>query len=187
MSAAGADWLVREDREKYEQPEKVIDALRLTSEMTVADVGAGVGYFSLRISPRVPQGKVLAVDIQPEMVQLLQKNIREAARTNIEAILSTETDPHLSPMSVDLALMVDVYHELQYPEEMMSGIRRGLKRDGRLVLVEYRGEDPNVPIKPLHKMSKEQIMKEFPPNGFKLVEQFDKLRWQHLMFFERAE
>jgi len=185
MSAAGADWLVREDREKYEQPEKVLDALQLTPQMTIADIGAGVGYFSLRISLRVPQGRVLAVDVQPEMIELLRKNIRQANRSNIEPILSTETDPDLSPMSVDLALMVDVYHELQYPEEMVAGIRRALKPSGRLVLVEYRGEDPQVPIKPEHKMTAKQVLNEIEPMGFHLKDRFDFLPWQHILVFEK--
>jgi SAM-dependent methyltransferase len=185
MSAAGADWLVREDREKYEQPEKVLDALQLTPQMTIADIGAGVGYFSLRISLWVPQGRVLAVDVQPEMIELLRKNIRQANRSNIEPILSTETDPDLSPMSVDMALMVDVYHELQYPEEMVAGIRRALKPSGRLVLVEYRGEDPQVPIKPEHKMTAKQVLNEIEPMGFHLKDRFDFLPWQHILVFEK--
>ena len=132
------------------------------------------------------QGKVLAVDIQPEMLHLLSERAREAHIENIETILGTATDPKLSAESVDLILVVDVYHELSHPEPMLKALRRALRPGGRIALVEFRLEDPNVPIKLLHKMSKKQILKEFPPNGFKLVEQFDKLPWQHLMFFERS-
>jgi ubiquinone/menaquinone biosynthesis C-methylase UbiE len=188
MSAAGADWLVREEREKYEQPENVLDALKIEPGMTVADIGAGVGYFSLRIAGRVgPNGKVLSVDIQPEMLDLLKKNRDRAGISNVDLILGTETDPRLKPDSVDLTLMVDVYHEFQFPEEMMAGIRTALKRQGRLVLVEYRGEDPSVPIKPEHKMRVQQVLKEIEPMGFRLKEKLDFLPWQHILIFEKAQ
>jgi ubiquinone/menaquinone biosynthesis C-methylase UbiE len=188
MSAAAADWLTREDREKYEQPEKVLDALKLVPGMTVADIGAGVGYFSLRIARRIGHtGKVLAVDIQPGMLDLLKKNSEQANLANIDLVLGRETDPCLKPQSVDLALMVDVYHEFQDPEPMMSGIRQALKPGGRLVLVEYRGEDPDVPIKPEHKMTVEQVLKEIEPMGFRLSEKLDFLPWQHIFVFARAD
>jgi ubiquinone/menaquinone biosynthesis C-methylase UbiE len=187
MGAAAADWLDREDREKYEQPEKVLDALQISPGMTIADIGAGVGYFSLRIARRVGHaGRVLAVEVQPEMLKLLKKNSDRDKAFNIDLILGTETDPQLPTATVDLALMVDVYHELQYPEEMMSNLREALKPDGRLVLVEYRGEDPAVPIKPEHKMTAEQVLKEIEPMGFQLKQRFDFLPWQHIFVFEKT-
>jgi ubiquinone/menaquinone biosynthesis C-methylase UbiE len=188
MSAEGADWLTRKDRETYEQPEKVLDALKIAPGTTVADIGAGVGYFSLRIARRVgSSGKVLAVDVQSMMLELLKTNRDRERLSNIELVLGTETDPRLSPQSVDLVLMVDVYHEFQYPEEMMAGIRQALKPSGRLVLVEYRGEDPTVPIKPEHKMTVQQVLKEIEPMGFRLKEKLDFLPWQHILTFEHGD
>ena len=186
MSAAGADWLTREDREQNEQPEKVLDALNLKEGITVADVGAGVGYFSLRLARRVGnKGRVLAVDVQPEMLELLKKNMQKEQLSNIDLILGTSLDPHLPENSVDLALLVDVYHEFQNPEKMMGGIRSSLKPEGRLVLVEYRGEDPSVPIKPEHKMTVKQVLFEIEPMGFRLKETLEFLPWQHIFIFTR--
>ena len=146
MSAEGADWLVRAEREEFEQPERVVDALKLQKGMVVADIGAGVGYFSLRIAKRVgSEGTVLAVDIQPEMLSLLKQNQEREGLTNVEPILGTVKDPHLPQDVIDLALLVDVYHECQYPEEMITQIRNSLKKNGRLVLIEYRGEDRHCP------------------------------------------
>ena len=188
MSAEGADWLVRADREEFEQPEKVVDALKLQKGMIVADIGAGVGYFSLRIAKRVgPVGEVLAVDIQPEMLSLLKQNQEREGLTNVEPVLGTVTDPHLPQDMIDLALLVDVYHECQYPEEMITQIRNSLKRNGRLVLIEYRGEDANVPIKPEHKMTVKQVLAEIEPMGFQLKEQLEFLPWQHILVFMKVE
>ncbi|PYV45272.1 MAG: SAM-dependent methyltransferase [Acidobacteria bacterium] len=186
MSAAGADWLTREDRERNEQPEKVLDALNIREGMTVADIGAGVGYFSLRLARRVSNnGRVLAVDVQSEMLELLKKNMEKQRVSNIDLIQGSPVDPHLPENSVDLALLVDVYHEFQTPEEMMSRIRSSLKSDGRLVLIEYRGEDPNVPIKPEHKMTVKQVLFEIEPMGFRLKETLEFLPWQHIFIFVR--
>jgi len=187
MGAAGADWLSREDREKFEQPEKVLDALNIRPGMTVADVGAGNGYFTLRLARRVKDtGRVFAVDIQQAMLDLLRDNRDRASLKNIELVLGTPTDPRLPPTAVDLALLVDVYHEFQQPDEMVAGIRASLKPDGVLVLVEYRGEDPSVPIKPEHKMSVAQVLREIEPMGFRLRKKLDFLPWQHIFIFEKA-
>lgn len=187
MGAAGADWLTREDREKFEQPEKVLDALKIKPGMTVADVGAGNGYFTLRLARRVKDtGRVFAVDVQPAMLDLLKKNRDRAGLKNIELVLGTETDADLPPTAVDLALLVDVYHEFQQPEEMIAAVRASLKPDGVLVLVEYRGEDPSVPIKPEHKMTVAQVLKEIEPMGFRLRRKLDFLPWQHIFIFEKA-
>jgi ubiquinone/menaquinone biosynthesis C-methylase UbiE len=188
MSAEGADWLVRAEREEFEQPERVVDALKLQKGMVVADIGAGVGYFSLRIAKRVgPEGTVLAVDIQPEMLSLLKQNQEREGLTNVEPILGTVTDPHLPQDMIDLALLVDVYHECQYPEEMITQIRNSLKKNGRLVLIEYRGEDATVPIKPEHKMTVKQVLAEIEPMGFQLKEQLEFLPWQHILVFIKAD
>lgn len=188
MSAAGADWLTREDREKYEEPDKVLDALNIREGMTVADVGAGVGYFTLRLAKRVTDsGRVLAVDIQPEMLSLLKKNAEREKLHNIDLLLGTPTNPDLPQGAVDLALLVDVYHEFEYPEEMIRAIRNSLKPDGRLVLVEYRGEDPTVPIKPEHKMTAKQVSAEIEPMGFRLKEKLDFLAWQHILIFTKTD
>jgi len=151
-------------------------------------MGCGNGFYSLKLAELVgKKGQVLAVDIQQEMLHLLSERAKEVQIENIKPVLGTFTDPKLPPGGVDLILLVDVYHEFSHPEVMLKSMRKSLKPDGRLVLVEFRLEDPQVPIKLLHKMSKDQILKEIPPNGYKLVEQFDKLPWQHVMFFQKDD
>jgi cyclopropane fatty-acyl-phospholipid synthase-like methyltransferase len=188
MHYLGAPWLVRESRERQEECSTLLKCLNLKPGMVVCDMGSGNGFYTLKIAPLVGEtGKVIAVEIQPEMLDMLSKRAEAAKITNVENKLGTVADPKLAPNSVDLMLCVDVYHEFDHPVEMLAAMRKSLKPDGRLALVEFRSEDPKVPIKPLHKMSKAQIMKEFPPNGFKLVEEFDKLPWQHVMFFQRDD
>jgi ubiquinone/menaquinone biosynthesis C-methylase UbiE len=188
MHYLGAPWLTRESREREEDCDTLLEALQIQPGHTVCDMGCGNGFYSLRIAKLVGErGRVIAVDIQREMLELLKDGAAAERITNIEPVLGTVVDPKLPAASVDLMLLVDVYHEFSHPEQMLAAIRNSLKPDGRLALVEFRAEDPNVPIKPLHKMSKAQIMKEFPPNGFKLVEEFDMLPWQHLMFFQRDD
>ena len=184
MSAAGADWLNRAEREKMEMPDRLLDALQIEPGMTVADVGAGIGYFSWRIAGRVgPEGRVLAVEIQPEMLERLGAEMKKRDIGNVRSILGTPLDPNLPAQSVDLALMVDVYHEFRHPEAMVAKIRRSLKDDGRMVLVEYRGEDPTVPIRPEHKMTVKQVLLEILPMGFRLQSRLDFLPWQHVFVF----
>jgi ubiquinone/menaquinone biosynthesis C-methylase UbiE len=188
MHYLGAPWLTRESRDREEDCATLLKALRIQPGQTVCDMGSGNGFYSLRIAPLVGErGKVIAVDIQREMLEMLKEQAADQRIANIETIYGTVIDPKLSPESIDLMLMVDVYHEFSHPEQMLAAIRKSLKPTGRVALVEFRAEDPDVPIKPLHKMSKAQIMKEFPPNGFTLVEEFDKLPWQHLMFFQRDD
>ena len=188
MSYRGATWLIREARAKQEGAEELLEALELRLGQVVADIGAGNGYYSIKIAKRVGKtGRVLAVDIQPEMLALLNLRTESEGIENVEPILSTVIDPKLPADTCDAILLVDVYHEFSHPEQMLRALRRSLKPDGVLVLVEFRAEDPAVPIKPLHKMSKEQMLKELPPNGFRLVKQFDKLPWQHVMFFQRDD
>jgi SAM-dependent methyltransferase len=185
MSYAHAKWLVRPERQREEDCTLMLAQLHIKPGQVVCDMGCGNGFYTLKLAKMVgDKGQVLAVDIQHEMLELLKDRAKNAGLKNIKPILGTIVDPKLPVGGVDLILCVDVYHEFSNPEEMLAGMRKSLKPHGRVALVEFRSEDPNVPILPLHKMSKEQILKEFPANGFKLVEQFDRLPWQHLMFFE---
>jgi len=186
MTWEGVDWLFRETRVDEEQPEAMLDALKIPRGATVADVGAGAGYHSIRLAQRVgPQGTVLASDIQPEMLQMLRANARTAGVTNIRPVRSTQADPRLPEGKVDLILMVDVYHECSDPETTLKGLFKALKPRGRLVLVEFRGEDPDVPIKPEHKMTIEQVRREIEPQGFVFKEPLEFLPWQHVIIFEK--
>jgi SAM-dependent methyltransferase len=180
----GAEWLERPDRDETEQPDRVIDALKIAPGSLVADVGAGTGYFSLRIARKIaPEGRVLATDLQPEMLRQLNENMKRASIKNIDRILATPVDTKLPPGKLDLALMVDVYHELHDPERTMAQVRKALKDDGRFVLVEYRAEDPDVPIKPEHKTTLRQIRYEIEPMGFRLKDVFEFLPHQHIEVF----
>lgn len=185
MSFHGAPWLVRDNREEEERPSEVLKQLELKPGMVVCDLGCGNGFYTLLMAPQVaPGGKVLAVDIQQEMLHLLELRSEAQGIDNVEPVLGTLVDPKLPAGEVDLVLLVDVYHEFSHPEQMLSALRSSLSPSGLIALLEYREEDPNVPIKPLHKMSKRQIMKEYRANGFRLAKQYDGLPWQHLMFFE---
>jgi ubiquinone/menaquinone biosynthesis C-methylase UbiE len=185
MGHQGAAWLDRNNRSAEEQPQKLIDALDLSPTDTVAEIGAGTGYISFQIASRLSQGKVLAIDIQPEMIEILQTRIDKTNASNVKPILSTERTPNLSPNSIDLAIMVDAYHEFNYPREMMTAIAKALKPQGRVALVEYRAEDPRVFIKPLHKMSQAQVRKEMTAVGLNWQETQSVLPQQHLMIFSR--
>jgi len=186
MGYQAADWLFRDTREAEEQPEQMLDALKIKTGDTVADIGAGAGYTSLRLARRVgPAGIVLATDVQTQMLALLTDNARAAGVKNIKAIRSTQTDTKLPEGKVDLALMVDVYHEASNPEALLQGLKKALKPGGRLVFVEFRGEDPEVPIKPEHKMTLKQVRLEVEPQGFRFKENFEFLPWQHIIVFEK--
>ncbi len=185
MGHEGAYWLEREERETEEKPEQVVEAMDLQPDSVVADIGAGTGYFSFRIAPRIPRGKVLAVDIQPEMLEAIEKKKVATGIANVETVLGSIEDPKLAPESIDLALLVDAYHEFSHPHEMMSALVRALRPGGRIVLVEYRGEDPSVPILPLHKMTEAQAVKEMATVGLHLLQNFSLLPQQHLMVFEK--
>jgi ubiquinone/menaquinone biosynthesis C-methylase UbiE len=186
MGHQGADWLERAERKEEEQPDKMIDQLGLRSGNVVADIGAGTGYMSRRLAARVnPGGKVLAVDIQPEMLELLTNKMAALGVTNVEPVLGTVSDPGLPADSVDLVLMVDVYHEFDFPYEMMSAISRSLKKSGRVIFVEFRGEDPDVPIKPLHKMTEAQVRKEMAGLPIHWVGTSEILPRQHIITFAR--
>jgi ubiquinone/menaquinone biosynthesis C-methylase UbiE len=183
MSYLGADWLDRADRAEREQPDRVLDALKLGPAMTVADVGAGTGYFSLRLAKRV--AKVYATDLQPEMLRMLGEHAQAAGVTNLDARAATDHDAGLPADCCDLVLMVDVYHELSDPPGVMASIHRALHAQGRLVLVEYRGEDPEVAIKPEHKMTLPQIQQELAALGFAFVESLEFLPDQRVVVFRR--
>lgn len=185
MGHLGAGWLERPSRSLEEQPNRTIAALNLKPTDVVADIGAGTGYFSFRISARVPEGKVLAVDVQPEMIEILEDIKREKNAANVEPVLGEVDNPHLKPASIDLALMVDAYHEFEYPYEMMQAIVQALKPDGRVALLEYRGENPFIPIKALHKMTQRQVKKEMAAVGLVWQETRNDLPQQHLMVFRK--
>lgn len=187
MHWQGADWLIRRKREAEEGPLLMRQELHVKPGMTVCDMGCGNGYHTLPLAELVGEkGRVFAVDAQPEMIDLLRQRIEAKGLKNIEPVLGLFYDPRLPPGSCDMILMVDVYHEFSHPVEMLAAMRKALKPDGRLVLVEFRAEDNEVPIKPEHKMSKAQITKEMTANGFALRREFDGLPWQHLMFFGKA-
>jgi len=185
MGHEGAAWLDRPSRTLQERPIAAIDALEIHPGDVVADIGAGSGYFVTRIASRVDQGKVLAVDIQPEMLDLIQQKLAEQNLDNVELVLSQLDSPRLKPNSVDLALMVDAYHEFAYPYEMMQGIVNALKPGGRVVLAEYRAENPLIMIKRLHKMSEAQVKREMAVVGLEWLKTEEILPQQHLLFFQK--
>ncbi|MBA4017025.1 MAG: SAM-dependent methyltransferase [Pirellula sp.] len=186
MHYAGAPWLTRESRDREEDCNKLLKELKLQPGQTVCDMGCGNGFYTMRIAKRIgAKGLIYAVDIQPEMLSMLSERVKADRVHNVKLLLGTVVDPQLPADSCDVILCVDVYHEFSHPEQMLAAMRKALKPAGRLVLVEFRAEDPQVPIKPEHKMSKEQVLKELPPNGFKLVQEFDGLPWQHAMWFEK--
>lgn len=184
MSYLYADWLTRAEREREEQPDRVVKALQIPRGSTVVDLGAGVGYFTWRLAKRVgPEGKVIAVDIQQGMLNMLDLNLKKRGIENVEIVLGTQEDPRLPEDEVDLALLVDVYHELAFPARTMEHVRRSLKPGGRLVVVEYRKEDPWIPIHPLHKMTVGQVQQEIEPVGFEFLEVLNFLPNQHIVVF----
>ncbi len=186
MGHLGAEWLDRPEREREEQPAQLIAALDLRPGTVVADIGAGSGYFTLRLAKAVgPTGRVKAVDIQPEMLDIIKKKMEPLDLHNVDLILGTEDDPKLEPDSIDLVLLVDVYHEFEYPYEMMQRLVRALKPGGRIAFVEFRLEDPDVPIKHVHKMSKDQVIREARPHRLELHQAIDALPRQHVLIFRK--
>ncbi len=180
-----AAWLERPARQRTELPRRVIENLELDPDDVVADIGAGTGYFTFRLASEVPEGRVYAVDISREMLEIIDKR-QVGIATNIETVLGSAVDPKLPAAAIDVALIVDAYHEFSHPVEMLSGSARALRPDGKLVLVEYRGEDPSVPIKPLHKMTERQARRELEAVGFELVENRSFLPQQHFLVFRKA-
>ncbi len=187
MGHLAADWLNRPGRIQEEMPDEVVENMNLEPDEVVADIGAGSGYFSFRIAEKVPDGEVLAVDIQQEMLDLIERQKAEGRGGNIRTVLGEIDDPRLPENSIDAAIMVDAYHEFSHPFEMIDGIYRALKPGGRIFLLEYRGEDPSVPIRPLHKMTEEQVVREMSVFGLEWTDTLDFLPWQHMMIFTRVE
>ncbi len=186
MGWQGAPWLIRKEREEQERASEVMKNLGLKEGMVVADIGCGNGFYALPIAEKVGEkGKVYGVDIQEEMLKFLKKRAGSRGLKNIVPVHNKLWDAMLPADSVDMALMVDVYHEFSHPELMLKSLHKAMKKDGLVVLLEFRLEDPKVPIKLLHKMTKAQCLKEFEANGFKLVKTYDKLPWQHMLFFQR--
>jgi ubiquinone/menaquinone biosynthesis C-methylase UbiE len=186
MGMGGAPWLVRSERETEEAPDAALDAIGIARGATVADIGAGVGYFTWRLAERVgPAGKVYANDIQEKMLERLRRNMQERGLAHVEPVLGAEDDPRLPAGRMDLVLLVDVYHEFSQPRKMLQKIRESLKPDGRLVLLEYRKEDPSVPIRAEHKMSVQEVKAEVEPEGFRLEKTLDLLPRQHILIFRR--
>lgn len=187
MGHLAADWLNRPGRIQEEMPDEVVENMNLEPDEVVADIGAGSGYFSFRIAEKVPDGEVLAVDIQQEMLDLIERQKAEGRGGNIRTVLGEIDDPRLPENSIDAAIMVDAYHEFSHPFEMIDGIYRALRPGGRIFLLEYRGEDPSVPIRPLHKMTEEQVVREMSVFGLEWTDTLDFLPWQHMMIFTRVE
>jgi SAM-dependent methyltransferase len=187
MGVEGAAWLDRPERESEENPDLAIRLLRVSKGSTVADIGAGSGYFSVRLARAVgDKGTVYASDLQAGMLELLKKAAANARVKNVVPVLAAPDDPKLPAGSIDLALMVDVYHELSQPQTVLQHIREALKPDGRLVLIEYRAEDPAVPIRPEHKMTKEQVRLEVEHEGFTQSRVYGDLPRQHLIVFTKS-
>ena len=188
MGVQGAGWLERDEREREERTDLLLRELALAPGMQVADVGAGTGYHARRMARLVaPGGSVHAVDVQPRMLQQLQERARREGLDNIQPVLGAAADTRLASSSIDLALLVDVYHELEYPVEAMASVVRALRPGGRVVLVEYRAEDPKVPIKSLHRMSEAQVLREMAVHPLAHERTSNVLPWQHILVFRRRD
>ena len=188
MGVAGAGWLERPEREGEEAPSKAIDLLELKPGMVVADIGAGSGYYSSRIAKRVgPNGHVYATDIQPGMIEILENRIKSEGLGNMTTILGGADDPKLPAGAIDLAIMVDVYHELQQPQVFLQRLKAAFKPNGRLVLLEFRKEDPKIPILEVHKMSVAEVKQEMEAEGYEIDKVVEGLPWQHLIVIKVAQ
>lgn len=186
MGPGGVSWLERPQRDSEERPQLTIDALEIEAGQTVADLGAGSGYYSFRVAPLVGErGSVLSIDVEPRMLRIIAERAKRDGIKNITTVLGTPSDPNLEPNSIDLLFMVDVYHELEYPFEVMTRVRQALKPGGRVALIEYRAEDPAVMIKPVHKMMERQIIKELTAAGFRHQKTIRTLPLQHLVLFQK--
>lgn len=185
MGFSGAEWLERDTRQKEENVKLAIRNLPIKANSVVADIGAGTGYYTFRIAPKVPTGKVYAVELQSDAINFLKNKSKQLKLTNVEVVKGTGQSLNLPENSIDMAIMVDVYHELSYPHEYLQALYRSLKPDGKLLLLEYRGEDPNVPIKELHKTTVAQDNKELAANGFKLMQDKEFLPIQHFLVYQK--
>ncbi len=187
MGASGSEWLERDERNKEENTQLAIEQINLPIDGVVADIGAGTGYYSFKLSAKVPKGKVYAVEVQDEMISYLKNRKALLKDSIVEIVKSTALLPNLPDNSVDLAIMVDVYHELEFPREMLQAIRKALKPNGKILLLEYRGEDPAVPIKLLHKTTVAQLNRELMANGFQLNYKGDFLPMQHFLLYKKRD
>ncbi|WP_345156483.1 class I SAM-dependent methyltransferase [Pontibacter saemangeumensis] len=187
IGTGGGSWLDRSTRLEEENSLRAIDNMLLNPQSVVADIGAGTGFYTFKIAEKVPKGKIYAVELQDAFVSELKKRRQELGLRNVEVVKGGEKNINVPDASLDLAFMVDVYHELEYPQEMLQAIYRALKPDGKLLLLEYRAEDPNLSIRELHKMTVEQVTKELEANGFKLFRREDFLPIQHFLMFEKTE
>lgn len=187
MGASNADWLDRDSRPQEENTQLAIDKIQVPPTAVIADIGAGTGYYTFKLAPKVPRGKVYAVEIQNEMVAALLDRKKKLKNTNVEVIKGSVTSPNLPANSVDLAIMVDVYHELEYPVEVLQSIRKSLKKDGKLLLIEYKGEDSAVAIRPLHKTTVTVLNKELGANGFKLDYEGKFMPIQHFLIYKKTD
>lgn len=187
MGSSNSTWLDRESRPQEEHTQLAIDKIDLPPTAVIADIGAGTGYYTFKLAPKVTKGKVYAVEIQDEMITALNARKKKLNNTNVEVVKGSITSPNLPENSVDLALMVDVYHELEYPVEVLQAIRKSLKKDGQILLIEYKGEDPAVAIRPLHKTTVAGLNKELGANGFKLACEGKFLPIQHFLLYKKKD
>ena len=185
MDAAGGEWLERNERQREENTTLAIKKINLTANCTIADIGAGTGYWSFRLAARFPAGKVYAVEVQDAFIDYLSKKKLQLKDSVTEIIKGSTLSPNLPENSIDLAIMVDVYHELEFPHEMLQSIRKALKAHGRILFIEYRGEDPAIPIKEIHKTTVAQLNRELNANGFQLYQQEEMLPIQHFLLYEK--
>jgi len=185
MGAEGSDWLERDKRQQEENTDLAITNIVLSANSIIADIGAGTGYYSFKISPKLPNGKVYAVEIQEELIHYLRNKKALLKDSIVEIVKGSSLSPNLADNSVDLALMVDVYHELEFPHEMLQAISKSLKPNGKILLIEYRGEDKSIPIKSLHKTTVAQLNRELKANGFQLSFKGDFLPIQHFLMYEK--
>jgi ubiquinone/menaquinone biosynthesis C-methylase UbiE len=187
MGASGSDWLERNDRNEEENTELAIEKILIPATGVIADIGAGTGYYSFKLSRKVPKGKVFAVEVQDEMIQLLQQKKFTLKDSIVEIVKGGIMTPNLPANSIDIAIMVDVYHELEYPQQMLQALSKALKQNGKILLLEYRGEDASIPIKALHKTTVAQLNKEMNANGFTLVYKGDFLPIQHFLLYQKND
>lgn len=187
MGYQGIEWLERNTREQEENTSVLLENMDFQKDDVVADIGAGSGYHVFKMAPKVSQGSVYAVDIQDEMLAAMQQKMEGEKIKNIKLVKGSEQGVNLPESSVDKILMVDVYHEFAFPVEMMASIKSAMKKDGKLFLIEYKGEDASIPIKKVHKMTEGQAVKEMEAAGFKLDENIDNLPWQHCMIFVKED
>ncbi len=187
MGYQGISWLERPEREQEERTSILLENMNIQYDDVIADIGAGSGYHSFRMAGMTQQGKIYAVDIQEEMLAAMRQRSEKSGIKNVELVKSSEREVNLPPNSIDKVLIVDVYHEFEYPFEIIKSIEKALKSDGKIYLIEYRAEDPNVPIKRVHKMTEKQAVKELNAAGFKLESNIDNLPWQHCMVFVKNQ